>query len=86
MVESGLAEVSGIYWNGVLAPARTPTNVIGRLSTVINESLNSADMRQTIKKLGMEPRIGTAQEFSDLIAAEIKKWTAVARAANLTVD
>ena len=86
MIESGLAGFSGFYWNGVLAPARTPASVITRLNAVINESLSSAEMRQTITKLGMEPRIGTPQEFSDLIAAEIKKWTAVARAANLTVD
>jgi tripartite-type tricarboxylate transporter receptor subunit TctC len=86
MIESGLAGFSGFYWNGVLAPVRTPAPVIGRLNAVINDGLNSAEMRHTITKLGMEPRPGTPQEFADLIAAEIKKWTAVAHAANLTID
>jgi tripartite-type tricarboxylate transporter receptor subunit TctC len=86
MIEAGLAGFSGFYWNGVLAPARTSESVVTRLNAVINENLSSGEMRQTITKLGMEPRIGTPQAFSDLIAAEIKKWTAVARAANVTVD
>jgi tripartite-type tricarboxylate transporter receptor subunit TctC len=86
MIESGLAGFSGFYWNGVLAPVRTPASVVSRLNAVITEGLNSIEMRQTITKLGMEARTGTPQEFADLIAAEIKKWTSVARAANLTVD
>ena len=86
MIEFGLAGFSGVYWNGVLAPARTPGKIVGQLNRVINDGLTSTEMRDTIRKLGMEPKVGTPQEFSELIAAEIKKWTAVARGANLTID
>ena len=86
MIESGLAGFSGVYWNGVLAPARTPAKIVAQLNGVINDALTSTEMRDTILKLGMEPKVGTPGEFSALIAAEIKKWTAVARGANVTVD
>ena len=86
MIESGLAGFSGFYWNGVLAPARTPAGIVERLNAVINESLKSTEMRQTIIKLGMEPKGGTPRDFAVLIEAEIKKWTAVARAANVTIE
>ena len=48
MIESGLAGFSGIYWNGVLAPARTPASIVERLNAVINDALTSTEMRQTI--------------------------------------
>ena len=86
MIESGLAGFSGFYWNGVLAPSRTPAGIVERLNAVLNENLKSTEMRQTITKLGMEPKGGTPRDFAALIEAEIKKWTAVAKAAKVTIE
>ena len=73
----------GLYWNGVLAPAGTPAVIVDRLNKVINEGLRAPDTQGALAKLGMEPRIGSPQDFAALIAVEHQRWTAVARAANL---
>jgi tripartite-type tricarboxylate transporter receptor subunit TctC len=74
--------VVGFYWNGVLAPAGTPQSVIDRLNTVINDGLRTREGQASITRLGMEPRLGSPQDFAKLIAQEHQYWAAVARAAN----
>lgn len=83
MSEAGVDGFVGFYWNGVLTPAGTPAPIILKLNTVINEGLRSHEMQASLTKLGMEPRIGSPQDFAALIAAEFQRWSAVARAANL---
>jgi tripartite-type tricarboxylate transporter receptor subunit TctC len=43
-------------------------------------------MRASVTKLGMTPKIASPQEFAALIGAELDKWTAIAKAANIKVD
>jgi tripartite-type tricarboxylate transporter receptor subunit TctC len=82
MSEAGVGGFVGIYWNGVLAPAGTPAVIVDRLNKVINEGLRAPETQAALAKLGMEPRIGSPQDFAALIAVEHQRWTAVARAAN----
>jgi hypothetical protein len=81
MAEAGVPGVVGFYWNGVLAPAGTPQPIIDRLNTVINDGLRTREGQATITRLGMEPRLGSPQDFAKLIAQEHQYWAAVARAA-----
>jgi tripartite-type tricarboxylate transporter receptor subunit TctC len=82
MAEAGVPGVVGFYWNGVLAPAGTPLLIIDRLNTVINDGLRTREGQASITRLGMEPRLGSPQDFARLIAQEHQYWAAVARAAN----
>jgi tripartite-type tricarboxylate transporter receptor subunit TctC len=82
MAEAGVDGFVGFYWNGVLAPAGVPAPIIEKLNAVINQGLRSRETQATIARLGMEPRIGSPQDFAALIAAEHQRWVAVARAAN----
>jgi tripartite-type tricarboxylate transporter receptor subunit TctC len=86
IAESGYRDFLATYWNGVLAPAGTPQAVVGKLNTVINANLQTADMRASVTRLGMAPRVATTQEFGALIAAEFEKWLAVAKAADIKVE
>jgi tripartite-type tricarboxylate transporter receptor subunit TctC len=57
-----------------------------RLNAVINQSLASDALRQSLAKLAAEPAIETPEKFSALIAAETRKWTEIADAAGIKVD
>jgi tripartite-type tricarboxylate transporter receptor subunit TctC len=59
---------------GVVAPAGTPASIVNKLNAAINQSLESPDMQSRFAKLALQPKIGSAQDFSVLIAAELKKW------------
>ena len=48
--------------------------------------LKLPDVRERILALGIDPVASTPEEFSRVIAADIAKWTAVAKAANIKAD
>ena len=82
MKEAGVDGIVGFYWNGVLAPAATPAPIIEKLNAVINDGLRTSAVKENLAKLGMDPIIGSPQDFTKLIADEYRSWAAVARAAN----
>jgi tripartite-type tricarboxylate transporter receptor subunit TctC len=64
---------------GIVAPAGTPPAVIAKLNAAINDGLNAPEIRAGIAKLGIEPKIGTPQEFAALIKEEGPRWGEIVR-------
>jgi tripartite-type tricarboxylate transporter receptor subunit TctC len=73
-VESGLPDLVVTAWAGVLVPAGTPDAIVSRLNADINAGLNSPEVKDSLAKLGAQPKIGSPQEFSAFIADEMRKW------------
>ena len=86
MIESGIPDYVMTFWSGVVAPAGTPAEIIDRLNGAINDGLRSAAIQENLAKVGSEASPGTPRQFADFIAAEIQKWSAVARTAGITPD
>lgn len=86
MREAGFADMDIALWTGILAPAGTPQPVIRRLQDEVARVLRMPDVRERILALGIDPVASTPEEFGRVIAADIAKWTAVARAANIKAD
>jgi tripartite-type tricarboxylate transporter receptor subunit TctC len=80
--ESGLPGYEAVGWFGLLAPAHTPNEIVEKLNAASVEILNSADVRERLAKLGAEPHPMTPTEYGAFINADLKKWTAVMRAAD----
>ena len=62
---------------GLLAPAGTPVTIVQQLNRAINEGLQSAEVRASLDALGVEARLGTAQEFAAALAEQAREWKAV---------
>jgi tripartite-type tricarboxylate transporter receptor subunit TctC len=83
MSEAGLAGYETSTWGGILAPARTPKEVIAKLNSEINKAFAASDVRAKLATAGIEVAGGTPQEFQAFIGTEMQKWAEVARAANI---
>jgi tripartite-type tricarboxylate transporter receptor subunit TctC len=86
MIEAGIPNSEVTTFNGVVAPAGTPPPIIARLNEIINEGLRTDEMQTSIRNLGAVPTPVSAAEFSAFIAAEGRKWSAVAKAAHVQID
>jgi tripartite-type tricarboxylate transporter receptor subunit TctC len=86
MVESGYPEFVSVSWSGLVAPAGTPAAIVAKLNAALNDSLNAADTKATLAKLGADPRGGSPQDFAALIAEETPRWAAVVKAAGVRID
>ncbi len=84
--EAGLKEFDSVAWNGVLAPAGTPREIIVRLNAEILRVLGMSDVRERLSSQGADPVGGTPEQFAGLIRDEIRKWAKVVKDSGARVD
>jgi tripartite-type tricarboxylate transporter receptor subunit TctC len=81
--ESGLKGYEATTWFGLLAPAKTPKDVIARWNTEVDKILRSPDLSQRFVNDGLEPKGGSPESFAKFIRAEIDKYAKVVKAAGI---
>ena len=82
-LESGFADSDYTFWNGILAPAKTPRAVVERLHQEIQKVLALPAVREKFAHQGVEPMPLSPGEFDALIRREIQSNQALVKAANL---
>jgi tripartite-type tricarboxylate transporter receptor subunit TctC len=83
--EAGFPYLENTFWLGVVAPAKTPVEIINKLNGAFRESLKSPETRARLANLGAEIKIGTPAEFGEYLAEELAKWNRVVKDADITV-
>ena len=86
IAESGVPGYDHTPWNGFLAPAKTPRNVITRLNEEAAKILHMPDTRSLFTGEGAEPVGNKPEEFAAIIKSETAKWTKVVKAAGIQAD
>lgn len=86
MREAGIADYDVTSWNGVLAPAATPREIINRLNADFNRIIAAPDMQARMLEFGFEAMGGPPERFSTLIKEELAKWAPVVKAAGVRID
>ena len=75
-----------ISWQAIFAPAGTPKAILDRLHTEIAKILRDADMQDRLGKLGMQGADMSVDQISAFQKAEVAKWAAVIKAANIKLE
>jgi len=86
MVESGVPGEATTAWWGVVAPAKTPREIVVRLHREIEKALAASDVRDKLLAIGIEPGAMLPDEFSAFIRAETERWGQAVRASGAKVD
>ena len=86
VAEAGLPGYEVTSWNGMLAPAGSPADIVARLNTEFIKIIATPAMKQKMIDNGYEPVGGPPEKFGTKIHAEILKWAPVVKAAGVKVD
>jgi tripartite-type tricarboxylate transporter receptor subunit TctC len=86
LAEQGVTGFDVDIWFGLLAPAGTPSDVIARTNTVINEFLRSPAVEGALAKQGLITAGGTPDTLAQLIAHDMAKWQRLIREAGITAE
>jgi len=86
LAESGAPGYEMSTWWGVLGPAGLPAAVVSRLAGEIAAILAQPETSKRLEAEGAVPSAMAGAEFTRMLAAEIEKWTRVARDANIKAE
>jgi tripartite-type tricarboxylate transporter receptor subunit TctC len=81
--ESGLKGYEATTWFGLMAPAKTPREIVARLNTEIDRILKTPDLRARFVNDGLMPMGGSPEAFAKFIRTEIDKYAKVVKAAKI---
>lgn len=84
--ESGLRGYDVVAWQGILAPAKTPQDVVRKLHDDMAHALNEPDIQANLGKLGLEVIADAPEAFGGFIKAEVTKWARVVKESGAHVD
>jgi tripartite-type tricarboxylate transporter receptor subunit TctC len=86
LVETLGPELEVPVWPAFFAPAKTPPAVIARLQKETARVVQTPEVRERFAQMGLDPVGSSSEDLGRRVAADIQKWTAVAKKANIKND
>jgi len=86
IAEAGFKDFDVNPWFGLMAPKKTPPDVIRKINEDINELLRSKDVIESFAAQGAEPYATRPEEFGALLKTDIVKWGNVVKTSGASVD
>ena len=84
--ELGMPQFEVGAWQGLLAPAKTPPEVIARLNAEINKALAAPDVKAKLAVQGADPLGSSPAEYGQYIKSEIDRFANVIRQSGVTIE
>jgi tripartite-type tricarboxylate transporter receptor subunit TctC len=84
--EQGIADSDSEVWIGIVAPPKTPRNVVDIINREINRALELPDTRERFKQWGLEIGGGTPEAFQAVIQTEVERIQKLIKSGALTAQ
>jgi tripartite-type tricarboxylate transporter receptor subunit TctC len=86
LAESGFAGFEAPAWWAVLAPAKTPPEIVKRMNDQINTALKQPDVASKLAAQGIAVNIGTPAAAQSFIEGQIDTWAKVVKANDIKAE
>jgi tripartite-type tricarboxylate transporter receptor subunit TctC len=86
IAEAGGPKLEAATWVMFLAPAKTPPEIVSKLSLEAHKAVNDGEISKRFAELGIEAVGGTPDQTSRFLAAEIVKWSKVIKTAGVKAE
>ena len=86
MIEAGVPDFVSVSFTGIVAPARTPPDVVNKLNAAIGQALASDKIRAVLDRLAVQSQPQSPDEFAAFLDKQRAQWSAVIKRANIHID
>ena len=86
IAESGLPGYEAAISYGIFLPAGAPPQLIDKLHAAVDATVRSPEIAKRFAELGADPQFGTPSAFAAYVAADLAKWTSLAKSAGLKIE
>lgn len=84
--ESGLSGFDASAWQGIMAPAATPNDIVQRLNTEVNKALAHPEVRAKLAAQGADVLGGTSAEYAAHLRSELPRWAKAVKDSGAKAD
>ncbi|MFM6991933.1 MAG: Bug family tripartite tricarboxylate transporter substrate binding protein [Rhodoferax sp.] len=81
--EQGVKNFQATGWIAMVGPANLPPDVVRKAGSAVNGFLASAEGKEALQKLGMEPTGGSPAQLAEFMRQEINTWKPIAESVNV---
>ena len=74
VAESGFPDFNVLTWNGLMAPAGTPRDIVDKIAAEIGRAVKDRQFAARLEQYGADPLGNTPAEFSAMVAADTALW------------
>lgn len=86
LAEAGIAGYDMSTWYGMIGPTNMPADVVNKLNAELRAVLNDAQVREKLVSHGVDPIIGSSNQFGVFMQDETKRWTMLLKQIKVKVD
>jgi tripartite-type tricarboxylate transporter receptor subunit TctC len=86
MAESGFPDIQALAWMAIMAPAKTPPDIINRMNKEVVAILNEPETQQKLAVAYMESVGSTPEELAKWMVEERNRWAPVIKHVGLTAN
>ena len=73
-------------WLGLYGPRGLAPEVLAKIEVAVNQTLQDAEVKDRLAKLGIEPVGGSPQQFGQMVLADAAKWKKIITERQITLD
>ena len=73
-------------WFGLYGPRGLAPEVLAKIEVAVNQTLQDAEVKDRLAKLGIEPVGGSPQQFAQMVLADAAKWKKIITERQITLD
>ena len=84
--EQGFKDIVYGEWFAFFAPAKTPTDVVTRLSSAIQAALATPDTIEGLAQMGLEAKSSTPAELAALLKRDTERWAPLVKTIGFTAE
>jgi len=86
VAESGYPNFRTLTWNGLLAPAGTPADIINRIAAEVGTAVKDPAMKERFVAYGVDAVGDTPEHFAATIKADVAMWSEAIKLAGVTLQ
>jgi tripartite-type tricarboxylate transporter receptor subunit TctC len=75
-----------LFWTGLLAPAKTPPEVLEKLNDAVRQALATETLKEALKKTGESPNYLSVKQSKAFFAEEGRRWGAIISDAKIQAE
>jgi tripartite-type tricarboxylate transporter receptor subunit TctC len=86
IAESGFAGFEAPAWWAMIAPARTPPEIVRRMNEAVNAAMRQPEVAQRLEQQGIAINFGTPAAAQTFVNQQIDTWAKVVKDNNIKAD